>query len=78
VSQLEDDGAVIPLAWQMLGLDRVGDVPLFHEWVAVGVQPRGERVVLEVRFPDRATGMAAALYPGHSRDTAIRPDATVL
>ena len=78
VSQLEDDGEVIPLAWQMLGLDRVGDEPLFHEWVAVGVQPRGERLVLEVRLPNRATGMAAALFSGHSRDTAIRPDATVL
>jgi hypothetical protein len=42
------------------------------------VAPRGERLVLEVHLPNRATGLAAALYSGHTRDTAFRPDATVL
>jgi len=78
VSQLEDDGASVPLEWHLLGRDRVGDVMLFNEWVAVGVQPRGDRLVLEVRYPNRATGLAAALYSGHTRDAAFRADATVL
>jgi hypothetical protein len=78
VTQLDDDGSSRALDWEMLGIDRVGDVTLFNEWVAVGVAPRGERVVLEVAFPNRATGLAAALYSGHTRDTAFRADATVL
>jgi hypothetical protein len=78
VTQLEEGNAAIPLDWHLLGRDRVGDVVLFNEWVAVGVEPRGDRVVLEVRFPNRATGLAAALYAGHTRDTAFRVDATVL
>jgi hypothetical protein len=78
VSQLEEGGATVPLDWHLLGRDRVGDVMLFNEWVAVGVRPRGDRLVIEVRFPNRATGLAAALYSGHTRDTAFRPDATVL
>jgi hypothetical protein len=78
VTQLDDDGSSRPLEWQMLGRDRIGDATLFDEWVAVGVAPRGERVVLEVRLPNRGTGLAAALYSGHTRDTAFRADATVL
>jgi hypothetical protein len=78
VTQLDDGGASIALDWQLLGRDRVGDVTLFNEWVAVGIQPHGERLVLEVRLPNRATGLAAALYSGHTRDTAFRADATVL
>jgi hypothetical protein len=78
VTQLNDDGSAVALEWRMLGLDRVGDVLLFHEWVAVGVAPRDERLVLEVRFPNAATGLAAGLYAGHTRDTAFRTDATVL
>lgn len=78
VIQLEEGGASVPLDWHLLGRDRVGDVMLFNEWVAVGVRPRGDRLVLELHFPNRATGLAAALYSGHTRDTAFRPDATVL
>lgn len=78
VTQLEEGNASIPLDWHLLGRDRVGDVVLFNEWVAVGIQPRAERLVLEARFANRATGLAAALYSGHTRDTAFRADATVL
>ena len=78
VVQLEEGGAAIPLEWRLLGRDRVGDVTLFNEWVALGVQPRGARLVLDVRFPQTGTGLAAALFSGHTRDTAFRPDATVL
>jgi hypothetical protein len=51
---------------------------LFNEWVAVGIVPRGSPLVLEVHLPNRATGLAAAIYSGHTRDAAFRPDATVL
>ena len=51
---------------------------VFHEWVAVGVTPRGPTLVIEVHLPNRAIGMAAALYSGHTRDTAFRADAEVL
>lgn len=78
VTQLDDADAATPLDWHLLGRDRVGDVTLFNEWVAVGVAPRSERLVLEIHFPNRATGLAAALYSGHTRDTAFRADATVL
>jgi hypothetical protein len=78
VTQLDDDGSSRALDWNMLGVDAVGDVSLFNEWVAVGVVPRGERVVLEVALPNPATGLAVALYSGHTRDTAFRADATVL
>jgi hypothetical protein len=78
ITQLNDDGSSTALDWHMLGRDHVGDVMLFNEWVAVGVAPRGERLVLEVELPNRAAGLAAALYSGHTRDTAFRPDATVI
>jgi hypothetical protein len=42
------------------------------------VQPRGERLVIEVELPNRASGVAAAFGVGHTRDTAFRHDATVL
>jgi hypothetical protein len=78
VLQLESDGATIPVAWNGLGWDRVGDRTLFLEWVAVGIRPRGPSVVLELHFPQAATGLAAALYAGHTRATAFRSDARVL
>jgi hypothetical protein len=78
VTQPGEDGSARALEWHLLGRDRVGDVMLFNEWVAVGVQPAGDRLVLEVQLPNRATGLAAALYSGHTRDTAFRPDASVL
>src|SRR5262249_43727076 len=78
VVQLNEDGSASRLDWTMLGHDRTGDVVTFHEWVATGVQPRGSTLVVEVSLPNKATGLAAALYSGHTRDTAFRPDATVL
>jgi hypothetical protein len=78
VVQLNDDGSSTPIGWDLLGWDRVGDVTLFLEWVAVGITPTGRSVVLELHFPQPASGLAAALYAGHTRETAFRPDATVL
>ncbi len=78
VSQVNEDGSAQALEWHMLGRDRVGDVMLFNEWVTVGIVPRGSPLVLEIRLPNRATGLAAAIYSGHTRDAAFRPDATVL
>ena len=78
VVQLNDDGSSNDLEWRPLGADRIGNRMVFHEWVAVGVAPRGLPLVIEVHFPNRAVGMAAALYSGHTRDTAFRPDAEVL
>jgi hypothetical protein len=78
VVQLNDDGSSVALDWRPLVVVRVGDVTLFNEWVVLGVAPRGERLVLELRFPNKATGLAAALYSGHTRDTAFRADATIL
>jgi len=78
VVQLNDDGSSTPIGWDLLGWDRVGDVTLFLEWVAVGIKPTGRSVVLELHFPHPASGLAAALYAGHTRETAFRPDATVL
>ena len=40
--------------------------------------PDGERLVVEIRLPNRGTGLAVALFSGHTRDTAFRTDATVL
>jgi hypothetical protein len=78
VTQVFDDGLEVPLDWTMLGRDRVGDAELFHEWIAHGVRPRGAVVVIEVHLPRRGQGLAAALYSGHTRDTAFRADAVVL
>jgi hypothetical protein len=78
VVQLNDDGSSVALDWRPLVVVRVGDVTLFNEWVVLGIAPRGERLVLELRFPNKATGLAAALYSGHTRDTAFRADATIL
>lgn len=78
VVQVDDDGSTQPLEWRPLGLDRIGDRLVFHEWVCVGVTPRGPSLVIEVHLPNRAKGMAAALYSGHTRDTAFRADAEVL
>ena len=78
VSQVNDDGSAQALDWAMLGRDRVGDVILFNEWTAVGIVPRGTPLVLEIHLPKRATGLAAAIYAGQTRDAAFRPDATVL
>lgn len=78
VTVLRDDGASVPLEWRMLGRNRIADVELFDEWVATGIEPRGDRLVIEVRLPNRGTGVAGALYAGHTRDTALRPDASVL
>ena len=78
VAQVDDDGASRSLDWRMLGRDQIGGRMLFNEWVAVGVEPHGAPLVIEVHFPNRAKGLAAALYSGHTRDTAFRPDAEVL
>ena len=78
VFQVAEDGPAQPLEWRMLGRDQIGDRMLFNEWVAVGIKSSGPNLVLEVQFPNRAVGMAAALYSGHTRDTAFRPDAEVL
>jgi hypothetical protein len=78
VTQINDDGSSVRLDWTMLGHDRTGDVVTFYEWVATGVQARGSSIVVEVTFPGRGTGLAAALYSGHTRDAAFRADASVL
>lgn len=78
VAQVDDDGTSQELEWRMLGRDRIGDQKVFNEWVAVGVTPRGPALVVEVHLPNRAKGLAAALYSGHTRDTAFRADAEVL
>ena len=79
VAQVDDnDGASRRLEWHRLGRDQVGDQMLFNEWVAVGVKPSGTTLVVEVHMPNRGVGMAAALYSGHTRDSAFRPDAEVL
>ena len=73
MSQVNEDGSAQSLEWHMLGRDRVGDVMIFNEWVVVGIVPRGSPLVLEVRLPNRATGLAAVIYSGHTRDAAFRP-----
>jgi hypothetical protein len=78
VTQVNEDGSSTRLDWTMLGHDRTGDVITFYEWVATGVQPRGASIVVEVSMPNTGTGLAAALYSGHTRDAAFRADATVL
>lgn len=78
VVQVNDDGSEQALEWHMLGHDRIGDMVVFDEWVAVGVHPRGATLVVEVHLPQRATGVACALYSGHTRAMAYRADATVL
>jgi hypothetical protein len=78
VALVEDDGSSRPLEWRMLGRDWIGDTIVFNEWVAFGVVPRGPSLVVEVSFPNRGIGLAAALYSGHTRDTAFRSDAEVL
>jgi hypothetical protein len=78
VVQLEEDGSSRVLEWRPLGRDRIGNQMVFHEWVALGVAPRDPTLVIEVHLPNRAKGMAAALYSGHTRDTAFRSDAEVL
>jgi hypothetical protein len=77
VTQVGEDGDARAVDFAMLGRDRVGDVMLFNEWTATGIVPRGSPLVLELHFPNRATGLAAALYSGHTRDAAFRPDAAV-
>ncbi|MGH2406504.1 MAG: hypothetical protein ACRDF7_00305 [Candidatus Limnocylindrales bacterium] len=75
---VESDGSAKTIGWDRLGWDRVGETTLFLEWVAVGVRPSGRSATLEVSFAKAATGLAVALYSGHTRDTAFRVDATVL
>jgi hypothetical protein len=72
------EGMAQAIDWDPLGWDRVGDTMLFLEWVAVGVRPTGRSATLEVHFAKAASGLAVALYSGHTRDTAFRVDATVL
>jgi hypothetical protein len=78
VVQVNEDGASQALEWRMLGRDQIGDRMVFNEWVAVGVAPKGPLLVIEVHVPFCAKGLAAALYSGHTRDTAFRADAEVL
>lgn len=78
VVQLNDDGSSMPLTYELLGKDYVGDTELFNEGVVLGITPRGPSVLLELSLPCRGTGLAAALYSGHTRATAFRVDATVL
>ncbi len=77
VVQLEPKGMAMPCAWEMLGIDRIGDTPIFNEWLA-RVEPRGKTMVLEVSFANPGQGVAGAVYGGHTRDTAYRVDARVL
>jgi hypothetical protein len=77
-AQVHEDRAIVPLPYTLLGKDHVGDLMLFNEGLVRGLSARGPRVVLEVYFGQRGTGLAAALYSGHTRDTALRTDATVL
>lgn len=76
--QVHEDRSVAPLPYTLLGKDHVGDVMLFNEGLVRGVTARGSPVVLELYLPARGTGLAAALYSGHTRDLAFRTDATVL
>jgi hypothetical protein len=78
VTLVEADGSARAIDWDLLGWDRVGDTTLFLEWTAVGVHPTGRTATLEIHLPNAATGLAVALYSGHTRDTAFRVDATVL
>jgi hypothetical protein len=78
VVQVEEDGSTQVLEWRPLGRDRIGSKMVFHEWLALGVAPRSQTLVIEVHLPNRGVGMAAALYSGHTRDTAFRADAEVL
>jgi hypothetical protein len=78
VVQVNDDGSSTVLEWRPLGSDRIGRHMVFNEWVAVGVAPSGPTLIVEVHLPNRAKGLAAALYSGHTRDTAFRSDAEVL
>ena len=78
VTLVESDGSARRVDFDLLGWDRVGDTTLFLEWVAVGVHPAGRTATLELSFPKAGRGLAAALYSGHTRETAFRVDATVL
>jgi hypothetical protein len=78
VTLVESDGSARAIDWDLLGWDRVGGTTLFLEWTAVGVHPTGRTATLEIHLPKPATGLAVALYSGHTRDTAFRVDATVL
>ncbi len=78
VTLVEPDGASRAIDFDLLGWDRVGETTLFLEWVAVGVHPTGRMATLELAFPNAASGLAVALYSGHTRETAFRVDATVL
>ena len=78
VAQVHEDRSVVPLAYTLLGRDHVGDLMVFNEGLVRGVTARGPRVVIELYFRERGTGLAAALYAGHTRDLAFRTDATVL
>ena len=78
VSLVETDGATRAIDFDLLGWDRVGETTLFLEWVAVGVHPAGRTATVELAFPKAGRGLAAALYAGHTRETAFRVDATVL
>ena len=78
VTLVESDGSARAIAFDLLGWDRVGETSLFLEWVAVGVHPAGRSATLEIAFPTPGTGLAVALYSGHTRETAFRVDATVL
>jgi hypothetical protein len=78
VTQVGEDGDARVVDFAMLGRDRVGDVMLFNEWTAVGIVPGASPLVLELHFPNPGSGLAAALYSGHTRDAAFRPDASVL
>jgi hypothetical protein len=78
VTLVETDGSAQAIDFDLLGWDRVGDTTLFLEWTAVGVHPTGRTAVLELHFGSTGTGLAAALYSGHTRETAFRVDATVL
>jgi hypothetical protein len=76
-AQLFDDGSSAALQYDLLGKDHVGDTMLFNEGVVVDVKPRGPRAVVELYFPHKGTGLAGALFSGHTRDLAYRARATV-
>jgi hypothetical protein len=77
-TQLNDDGSARSLSYRLLGKDHIGDTCVFNEGLVPGLSPQGDRLVVELHLPNKGTGLAAALYDGHTRDLAYRVDANVL
>ena len=76
-AQLNDDGTTTPLTYDLLGKDYVGDAMLFNEGVVMGIKPGEKRAMIELYLPNKGTGLAAALYSGHTQEGAFRTDVTI-